>query len=60
MKEIILGIFLISSFFVVSNNAFAHCDTLDGPVVKDAKIALENKDLTPEKQGTFLCFDMKN
>lgn len=25
----------------------AHCDTLDGPVVKDAKIALEKGDVTP-------------
>jgi len=27
--------------------AFAHCDTLEGPVVKDAKTALEKKDVTP-------------
>jgi len=27
--------------------AHAHCDTLDGPVVKDARIALESKDVTP-------------
>ncbi len=27
--------------------ARAHCDTLDGPVVKDAKRALEAKDVTP-------------
>lgn len=25
----------------------AHCDTLDGPVVKDARVALEAKDVTP-------------
>jgi hypothetical protein len=25
----------------------AHCDTLDGPVVKDARVALESKDVTP-------------
>ena len=25
----------------------AHCDTLDGPVVKDARAALEAKDVTP-------------
>lgn len=47
MKNLILGIFFISTFLVVTINAFAHCDTLDGPVVKDAKIALENKDVTP-------------
>lgn len=47
MKNFILGIFFISTFLVASNNAYAHCDTLNGPVVKDAKIALENNDVTP-------------
>lgn len=27
--------------------AQAHCDTMDGPVVQAAKVALENKDVTP-------------
>ena len=27
--------------------AWAHCDTLDGPVVSDAKKALESRDVTP-------------
>ena len=27
--------------------AFAHCDTLDGPVVIDARTALEKADITP-------------
>jgi hypothetical protein len=27
--------------------ALAHCDTLDGPVVADARVALEKKDITP-------------
>ncbi len=27
--------------------ALAHCDTLDGPVVKDARVALDTKDVTP-------------
>jgi len=27
--------------------ASAHCDTVDGPVVKDARAALESKDVTP-------------
>lgn len=40
-----LGIGLL---FVAGNkNAFAHCDTLDGPVVKTARIALEKRDITP-------------
>jgi hypothetical protein len=30
-----------------SSSAFAHCDTLDGPVVKSARIALEEGDVTP-------------
>lgn len=28
-------------------NTWAHCDTLSGPVIKDAKIALETKSVTP-------------
>jgi len=27
--------------------AFAHCDTLDGPVIQDARAALEQADVTP-------------
>ena len=35
-------------FFCIawSNNTFAHCDTLDGPVVQTARIALEKGDVT--------------
>jgi len=29
------------------NDAYAHCDTMAGPVIKDAKAALEKKDITP-------------
>jgi len=47
VKNLILGIFFTSAFLIASNNAYAHCDTLDGPVVKDARVALENKDVTP-------------
>jgi len=32
---------------VLSTQVYAHCDTLDGPVVKTARIALESKDVTP-------------
>lgn len=39
---ILIG-FVISS---VSINANAHCDTMDGPVVKDAQAALEKADVT--------------
>jgi hypothetical protein len=31
----------------LASNAFAHCDTLDGPVINDAKLAIEKKDITP-------------
>ncbi|MCK9454117.1 MAG: DUF6448 family protein [Sulfurimonas sp.] len=31
----------------LASNAFAHCDTLDGPVIMDAKLAIEKKDITP-------------
>jgi hypothetical protein len=31
----------------LGKNAFAHCDTLDGPVVQTARIALEKGDVTP-------------
>ena len=42
---VFLGIGLLCT--ALSNNAFAHCDTLDGPVVQTAKIALEEGDITP-------------
>jgi hypothetical protein len=30
-----------------ARTAFAYCDTLDGPVVKEARAALEKGDVTP-------------
>jgi hypothetical protein len=46
------------SLTLVSRTALAHCDSLDGPVVKDARVALDAKDVTPvlkwvsqEKEG---------
>jgi Family of unknown function (DUF6448) len=32
---------------VTARTGLAHCDTLDGPVVSDARVAIEKKDLTP-------------
>jgi hypothetical protein len=32
---------------VTADTALAHCDTMDGPVVLDARTAIEKKDLTP-------------
>jgi hypothetical protein len=45
MVVVFLGIGLLC--VVGSKNAFAHCDTLDGPVVQTARIALEKGDITP-------------
>src|SRR5512134_1787084 len=46
------------SLTLIPRAALAHCDTLDGPVVKDARLALDAKDATPvlkwvspEKEG---------
>ena len=38
-----LGLLYIAS----GETVFAHCDTLDGPVVQTARIALEKRDVTP-------------
>jgi hypothetical protein len=42
---VFFGIGLLCS--ALSKSAFAHCDTLDGPVVKTARVALEKGDITP-------------
>jgi hypothetical protein len=48
-----ISIFLISLFtaaitiFSGQGMSFAHCDTLDGPVIQDARAALEKGDVTP-------------
>jgi len=38
---------VIAALLVVPARTFAHCDTLDGPVVMDARTALDNGDVTP-------------
>ena len=38
---------LIGGLVAMAPDAFAHCDTLDGPVVQDARVALEAGDVTP-------------
>ena len=44
----LLGISAIFAvFFATPNIASAHCDTLDGPVIQDARKAIEAKDITP-------------
>lgn len=47
MKKFIFGIIFSGALLIVANNAYAHCDTLDGPVVQDARMALQKNDVTP-------------
>jgi hypothetical protein len=42
-----LGVLLFGVALVGLNKSYAHCDTLNGPIVKAAKTALEKKDITP-------------
>ena len=42
-----LGLVALAAIFLVSRDAYAHCDTLDGPVVQDARKAIEAGDVTP-------------
>lgn len=37
---------MLAFVLIVNGTAFAHCDTMDGPVVKDAQAALEKGDVT--------------
>lgn len=45
--SLILLVFLLISTIVVNSKVYAHCDTLGGPLVKDAKVALEKGDVRP-------------
>lgn len=50
MRKITLFIWFLmisAMFFSIQTRVFAHCDTLEGPVIKEAKVALESKDVTP-------------
>ena len=40
-------LFSLAALVMWPAGARAHCDTMDGPVVKDAKAALEKGDVTP-------------
>lgn len=39
--------FSISSLLFLAGNAQAHCDTTGGPIIPEARAALEKKDVTP-------------
>lgn len=45
MQTLLTGA-LVSTLGLLAPSAFAHCDTMDGPVVLTAKVALERKDVT--------------
>ena len=38
---------LTLTILAISQSAYAHCDTLEGPVVKTARVALDKGDITP-------------
>ena len=46
-KGLWVSVLFILIIFATSQSAYAHCDTLDGPVVKEAKLALDNGDISP-------------
>ena len=49
-KLLAMGLVALSAivvFLLMQRIAYSHCDTMDGPVVKDAKAALEKGDVTP-------------
>jgi hypothetical protein len=49
-KRVSNGILVLSlltlAIFAAGQSAYAHCDTLDGPVVKEARVAIEKGDIT--------------
>ena len=47
LRNDIVGVAVLAALLASPPRARAHCDTLDGPVVKDARAALEARDATP-------------
>jgi hypothetical protein len=47
MKRKLLFLIPLIAVLFVTNNVSAHCDHIDGPVVADARIALDRNDITP-------------
>ncbi|HOF40521.1 MAG TPA: DUF6448 family protein [Candidatus Hydrogenedentes bacterium] len=47
MNATLAGLIVLGLLAVAPRTARAHCDTLDGPVVVEAKAALANGDVTP-------------
>jgi len=46
-RALVIAVVFGAISFVLPQSVFAHCDTLDGPVVTTAKKALEKGDVTP-------------
>ena len=46
-EKLLIMVALAAIGLVIPASVFAHCDTLDGPVVMDARAALESGDITP-------------
>jgi len=46
-KTSMLAVAAFTVLFLAPRDAAAHCDTLDGPVILDARKAIEAKDITP-------------
>lgn len=46
-KVILSAAAIILALLVIPQTALAHCDTLDGPVVETARVALDKGDVTP-------------
>ena len=42
-----IALVVLALFLLLPASAFAHCDTLSGPVVSDARLALTKGDVTP-------------
>jgi len=47
LRILVIAIVFGAIWFILPQGVFAHCDTLDGPVVMTAKKALEKGDVTP-------------
>ncbi len=47
MAGVVLALAGLAAWLVTARVAYAHCDTLDGPVVTEARAALEKGDVTP-------------
>lgn len=41
----LVPLFILSMLILSTNITFAHCDTMDGPVIKDARIAFEKNNV---------------